>query len=234
MNAFDSSILSCINRFVGQHPAFDKVVVYLGTNCFLRGGIIAALCWWAWFMHGEDRDKSKAARETIISAMLAAFVSILFVRLLDLALPFRTRPVCDPANGWHFPSGATDWQNWSSFPSDHAIMFFALTTCLFFISRALGWIALLETVFLICLPRIYLGIHYPTDILAGAVIGLGIGFLANQKPLKKFAAQGAFRWMEKSPGSFYAAFFLFMYQITVLFWDVRNLAGAALRALLKY
>ncbi|PYI86405.1 MAG: hypothetical protein DME26_09070 [Verrucomicrobia bacterium] len=161
MNAFDFSILSFLNRFAGQYLSFDKALVFLCNNGFFRGGVIAALCWWAWFKNGEDKDKNKEAREVIISTMLACLVSVLFARLVVLAFPFRVRPISDPTNGFHFPAAPIDWHNWSSFPSDHAIMFFTLTTGLFFISRVLGWIALMDSVFLVCLPRIYLGVSWP-------------------------------------------------------------------------
>jgi undecaprenyl-diphosphatase len=233
MNAFDFSILSFFNRFVGRYPLFDGAVIFLSNDGFLRGGVIAALCWWAWFKNGEDKDKNKHAREVIISAMLACFASIIIARLAVLAFPFRTRPICDPTNGLHFPNLRTDWQNWSSFPSDHAIMFSTLTTCLFFVSPMLGWIALVDSVVLICLPRIYLGIHYPTDILAGAAIGIAVGLLANQKAFKSFLARGAFLWIQKGPGSFYAVFFLVMYQVTVIFFDLRYVAIGSMKVFLK-
>lgn len=233
MNTFDHSILSFFNRFVGQCPAFDNGVVFLANSGFLRGGIIAALCWWAWFKKGEDKEANNDAREVIISAMLACFASIAIARLVVLAFPFRLRPLADPTNGFHFPTSRTDWQNWSSFPSDHAMMFSTLATCLFFVSPVLGWIAAVDTVVLICLPRIYLGIHYPTDILAGAVIGAGIGLVANLEALRKPIARAVFPWMQKYPGPFYAIFFLVMYQVTVIFFDVRCVAFAPAKLFLK-
>jgi undecaprenyl-diphosphatase len=233
VNAFDFSILSFLNRFEGQHPSFDGAVVFLSNNGFLRGGILAALCWWAWFKNGEDTAKNKDAREVIISAMLACVVSIVIARLVVMAFPFRVRPISDPTNGLHFPASRMDWQNWSSFPSDHAMMFFTLTTCLFFVSRVMGWIALFDSVVLICLPRVYLGIHYPTDILAGAAIGIGIGLLANGRALRSFLAKGVLAWIQKYPGSFYAVFFLFMYQVTVIFFDLRYVATTSVKVLLK-
>jgi undecaprenyl-diphosphatase len=97
----------------------------------------------------------------------------------------------------------------------------------------MGWVALLDTVFLICLPRIYLGIHYPTDMLAGALIGVGMGFLANQPAIKSPLAKWAFKWQKKSPGSFYAFSFLFMYQITVSFYEARYVVITSVKTFLK-
>jgi undecaprenyl-diphosphatase len=199
----------------------------------LKAGLIGALCYWAWFKNGEDKQKNKEAREAIISAMLACLFSIVLARLIVMAFPFRIRPLADPTNGFHFPAESIDWQNWSSFPSDNAILFFMITTCLFSISRVFGWIALLDTVFLICLPRVYLGIHYPTDILAGAAMGIGIGLLASQKAVNSRVARIPFLWLEKHPGSFYAASFLLMFQVTAIFWDVRYVASGIIKHVAK-
>jgi undecaprenyl-diphosphatase len=234
MNVFDNSILSFLNEYVGVDHHFDNAIVLLSNNGFWSDGIIASLCCWAWFKHGEDKDKSKAARETFISGTVACIAGIILCRLLGMALPFRLRPLSDPTNGLHFPNGTTDWAHWSSFPSDHAILFFTLSTCLFFISRVMGWIALLDTVFVICLPRIYLGIHYPTDILAGAVIGVVIGVLANQPAVKRSLAKGGFMWAEKSSGSFYAFSFLFIYEIIDDFFDARIAVDMLIRTLHRH
>jgi undecaprenyl-diphosphatase len=153
--------------------------------------------------------------------------------IVKVFLPFRVRPLCDATSGLHFPAGTTDWQNWSSFPSDHAILFFTLTVGLFSISRLLGWIALLDTVFLICLPRLYLGIHYPTDVIAGAVIGVAAGFIARDKAVGICLAKWPLQWVERQPGLFYAVFFVFMYQMAVMFWDVRLLGSELARVLVK-
>jgi undecaprenyl-diphosphatase len=232
MNAFDYSILSWFTQISAHHPLLNRVVDTIDDSYFLKAGVLVTLCCWAWFRNGELSEKNKDARETIICAMLACPVSILIARLATLTLPFRVRPLADTASGLHFySSGSFTWMNWSSFPSDHAIMFFTLTTCLFCISRALGWIALLQSMIMACLPRVYLGIHYPTDILAGAAIGVGIGLLAHQKAIRSFVARGPYLWMQKHPGSFYAVSFLYLYEVSVLFNDFRNIAFAVIKHL---
>jgi undecaprenyl-diphosphatase len=231
MNAFDFAILNKLNQFEGLHPSFDQAVHSLsGANTFLTVGPIVAMYWWSWFKNGENNNnKNKEAREVIISVMLTCIISLIVIRLIALVLPFRVRPLVDPTNGLHFPKDNFDWVNWSSFPSDHAILFAALTTCCFFISRLCGWIALLDTTFLVLLPRVYLGIHYPTDILAGAAIGVGIAFLANQKNIKGLLAQRTFQFMDRHPGLFYTFFFLFMYQVADWFRGVVYVISVIIR-----
>ncbi|MGB7768630.1 MAG: phosphatase PAP2 family protein [Verrucomicrobiia bacterium] len=235
MNAFDFSILSFLNRFEDQCPSFDKALLSLSAaSAFCKAGLIVALYWWAWFKNGEDHNKNKDVREIIISAMLACVAAVIVIRLAVLAFPFRVRPLADPTNGLHFPQESfINWHNWSSFPSDHAIMFFTLTIPLFFISRVLGWIALLDSVFLVCLPRVFLGIHYPTDVLAGAAIGVGIGLLANQKNIKGVISKRAFQFMEKHPGLFYAGFFLFTCQVANMFSDSVSVGSIIINHLKK-
>lgn len=61
-----------------------------------------------------------------------------------------------------------------SFPSGHATFAFALATILSFKEPKLKFI-LYSVAILICLTRIYLGRHYPLDVVGGAVIGFIVG-----------------------------------------------------------
>jgi undecaprenyl-diphosphatase len=81
----------------------------------------------------------------------------------------------------------------------------------------------------ICLPRVYLGIHYPTDILAGAVIGVSICWLVHLPSIRKPLTNHAFRWLDAKPGRFYAFSFLLTYQICELFDPVRSIVKFVLR-----
>ncbi len=64
----------------------------------------------------------------------------------------------------------------SSFPSGHTLTSFAAATSLFLAERELGSAALVLAA-LIAFSRIYLYVHYPSDVLAGAVLGMGLGYM---------------------------------------------------------
>lgn len=67
------------------------------------------------------------------------------------------------------------------FPSDHAVMAGAVAAGLYFVSRLLGWVAAAAAI-VIAFARVYIGVHYPQDVLAGlalgAVVVLLLGMLA--------------------------------------------------------
>ena len=63
-----------------------------------------------------------------------------------------------------------------SFPSNHALNNFAAATFYYLLFPKLKWALFIPAV-LVSISRIYLGLHYPTDILGGAVIGIFIGYL---------------------------------------------------------
>jgi undecaprenyl-diphosphatase len=62
-----------------------------------------------------------------------------------------------------------------SFPSGHTASSFCSASALYF-SRTRLWIPALVIASLIAFSRLYLYVHYPSDILAGAVIGILIGY----------------------------------------------------------
>jgi membrane-associated phospholipid phosphatase len=100
-------------------------------------------------------------------------------------------------------------------------VFFALATAIFFAWRAAGIFAYCHALLVICLPRVYLGFHHPTDILAGAILGVGIATAVCMEASRKFVAQYTTPWLQSSPGTFYACLFLLTYQIADIFESMR-------------
>jgi len=70
------------------------------------------------------------------------------------------------------------------------------------------------------------GVHYPTDVIAGALIGGYAGYKVGREPLRSALAKPALRWMRAHPASFYAAAFLVSFLIAEVFWPaLRILRG---------
>jgi undecaprenyl-diphosphatase len=70
-----------------------------------------------------------------------------------------------------------------SFPSSHALNNFAAATFFYRLFPKLKWI-LFITALLVALSRVYLGLHYPSDILGGAIIGSTFGYIFSIAALK--------------------------------------------------
>jgi undecaprenyl-diphosphatase len=182
-----------------------------------------AYFWWLWFKDGKDA----ASRQNMIVVSFAGALSAVAIsRILQRLLPFHDRLVHAAGTGFVLPTGVDpkSLSDWSSLPSDHAALFFALSTAIWFQSRRLGFLAGLWTTFVICVPRIYLGFHYPSDVLAGAVLGVAI-------MVGTYFWAGSARWPARivdwsraHQTAFYALAFLATYEITVLFYDLRALA----------
>lgn len=218
MNAFDSSVISYLNSFARHSAAFDRSVAAIGTNHAIKGALIP-LIWWLWFRRGDDRR----GRELLAFGLLNSVGAVIVARTLAAVLPYRERPLRNLALHFNLPFGVEPDSliHWSSFPSDHAVIFTALAVSILFVSRAAGLLALAYSLVVICLPRVYMGIHYPTDILAGAALGAAIACLAKVTALRTAATRPALRLMDESPGVFYAALFVITFQITTTFDSTR-------------
>ena len=64
-----------------------------------------------------------------------------------------------------------------SFPSAHAMISFAAAVAIFHYNRKAG-IAALVVASLIAFSRLYLFVHFPSDVLVGTLIGIGLGIAA--------------------------------------------------------
>jgi undecaprenyl-diphosphatase len=213
MNRLDVFITSFLNRFAHRSFTFDEFVVFLSVTNLLKGGVILGLVWWVWFEKEDVRNK----REALLAGLMASIPALIIAKVLTV-VTFRYRPVNEARLVFHpvYGADAADWQQLSSFPSDHAVLFFALATAIFFVSRRAGYFPRL--CFRVHLPTQTLpGEHYLTDVLAGAAIGIFPAWLANLPRIRKPLTSWALRWMDSSPSQFYSLAFIATYQIAELF-----------------
>jgi undecaprenyl-diphosphatase len=228
VNSFDRTILLFLNRFAGRSLIFDAFVEVLERATLLKGAVITVPLLWIWF---RDRDDKRRDREFVIWSLFISLASTFVARVLALSLPFRERPMRVGELHFHMPLTADrlTLEGWSSFPSDHAAIFFAASTCLLFASRRLGTLSLLYTFFIICLPRLYFGIHFPTDILGGALLGISINLVTTLSKVRTAVASPFLRWEQQYPSKFYPFFFVVIMEFSELFDSLRAMAHFGLR-----
>jgi membrane-associated phospholipid phosphatase len=84
--------------------------------------------------------------------------------------------------------------NFPSYPSGHAALAFAAAVVLALTYRRWGWL-ILSGAGLIALSRVYLGYHYPSDIMGGAMLGAGLGAAGYGLMIASPTGQPAWRWL---------------------------------------
>lgn len=223
--SFDDSILGFLNSFSQRSWLFDHLVSAFEGEALLKGGVLTAFLWWAWF---REQEKERN-RPILIAGSIAAIVSLALCRFAAFALPYRERPAFTPALHFRRPLGIdpTTLIHWSSFPSDHAGIFISIATTLFFVSRRAGTAAALYTVAAICFPRVYTGDHYPSDIVIGAAIGMTVTCLLLRPNIRDLLAKWPLRLLRSEPALFYVCAYVASLLMATNF-DVIRRAGAVL------
>ncbi|MDF1585447.1 phosphatase PAP2 family protein [Marinimicrococcus flavescens] len=233
MVAWDSAILLWVNRFVQASPSLDKLIVLINGMSLLRGVVVVALLWYV----SMDRRMRLVTEDLFWPRTMAGIVAaILLGRGLQNLLPARARPLHDASLDLTLPAGVAPdtLQGWSSFPSDHAMLFAALVTAIFLVHRGAGLLAAFWALVMVLLPRVYLALHYPSDLLAGAALGVAVMLAAQRVPAPRGLADRLMRLEDRHRGMAFSAAFLFSFLCATVFDDLRSilrLVPAAVAAL---
>ena len=156
----DLQLFHLINNLAGRSPLGDHAIVFFGS--YLAYILIVLFIGLIAFARISTIHKLYILAEAAVAALVARFGVTELIRVfIHRPRPFLVEhPVhqllSDPA--WSFPSG-------------HATFFFALATTVYLYNRRWGVFFYVATT-LMTLGRVAAGVHYPTDILAGALIGL--------------------------------------------------------------
>ncbi|HWD01185.1 MAG TPA: phosphatase PAP2 family protein [Amycolatopsis sp.] len=160
----DAGIYRAITDFAWSQHWLAGIAVAIGEyGVFLVAPVLLALLWHA------RRDADALARAAWVPIAVAVALGIDTVLKSAFA---EIRP-CRVVPGVHtlVPCDApTDY----AFPSNHTVFVAAFAGALLLIRRSWGWWATAFAV-LIGFSRVYLGAHYPHDVLAGLVVGYAVG-----------------------------------------------------------
>ena len=140
-----------------HNPFLDRLVV--GITALGNGGLL-------WIAAGIAMLFFKKYRRCGFTVLLALLFSLLVGNILLKNLAARSRPCWIRTDVPLLIGNPKDF----SFPSGHSQASFAAALSIFLNHRKLG-IAALVLAALIAFSRLYLYVHFPTDVLAGIVIG---------------------------------------------------------------
>ncbi|MBI2918685.1 MAG: phosphatase PAP2 family protein [Chloroflexi bacterium] len=164
----DARLLLWLNGSVGRWAALDNVVRLLATDYFAPVAL-SLLLFGLWF-----GSRSQAQRERQQKSVVAAVASLGLASLVILLLNHawaRPRPFADHDLVLLFYR-PTD----PSFPSNLATMAFAMAAGVGLGHRRLGIFAYIVAT-ATALSRVWAGVHYPLDVVAGAALGVASTFL---------------------------------------------------------
>ena len=228
MNGFDLTILTFLTGGTSGAGILNNVIQAIAGLYMFKGLVLVPVLWWIWFKptHSGDWD-----REIVIATLASCLVSLLLCRLLAYYLPFRVRPIYNPDLHLHFPVIDGGLRFLNSFPSDHAMMWMSVATGIALVSSRLGVPAILYTVIFICAARVYLGLHYPTDVIAGALVGVVVTYVMTRDFIRRRFAAPVLRWINKRPGLGYTMAFVLCYELVTQLDEVRMLAQSASKVL---
>lgn len=132
------------------------------------------------FLLRDFKKYWRMVAEALLAAVFVRFILVEVVRMIH----FRFRPFAYNPVHLLVPYNAAE----SSFPSGHASFYFALSTIIYGYNKKAGILFYIGS-FLIVISRVFVGIHWPLDIIAGAILGILMGLVLNKIfkriPIKK-------------------------------------------------
>ena len=232
MNSFDRDILLFLNRLMGRWPGWDGFINGFEQSNLLKGALFFALIWYLWFRPQHSEQQTLQVRQKLVATLYALTVGIILARSLADLLPLRVRPAFNPELNLRIPPTLrpTGLLSWSSFPSDHAVVWFTVAWGSLALDRKLGVLACGYAVFL-GFGRVYMGVHYPSDIIGAAAIAAGVTWVCHRERVRTALYAPVARLQLGHPGAFHAAAFLLTYEIASMFDHVRALGWSAWQAL---
>lgn len=182
LNTLNTQLFYWVNQLAGQSPFFDTFFIFLTTTGF---DLVLVFTLMYFFVIAPLREKNLLERLRIwreaIMITISAFVTWGIVWCIKI-LASAPRPFETLAGVRQLVEESVK----TSFPSNHAALSMALATAVYFHNKKLG-IVLFVIALIVSFSRVYVGVHYPVDVLVGGIIGIVIpwGLISVFKPSRE-------------------------------------------------
>ncbi len=174
--ALDTSIFYFLNGLAGKSHVCDILIIFSAQ--YFQYLLIIAFFVFLFYCLKDKREKIRIFLAIVISIIVSRVCVAGVIRFFY----HRPRPfIFDDVHQLIFPNGY-------SFPSGHSAFFFAMATAIYFYNKKLGIIFFIAALFM-NVSRVIAGVHYPSDIIGGMIIGaisaLFVHFLTMKRYNKK-------------------------------------------------
>lgn len=159
MQSTDAKLFEKINGMAGGGGAADAAMLFIANYSPVIIAIVLVVLWLRW-----RRDTQRASGLAATAALIALGIGQIIGKIFPRARPSDVIPA-------HLllPRSLD-----TSFPSDHATLAFAVAAVVFAWNRKWGS-ALIVFALLTAFARVWVGAHYPGDVIGGAVLGGIVG-----------------------------------------------------------
>ncbi|HWI51537.1 MAG TPA: phosphatase PAP2 family protein [Symbiobacteriaceae bacterium] len=161
MNHFDWPMLHAVNGLAGRLPMLDQAVILFTEFAPELFGLSFLLLWF--WPAPNRRDRQRIVVCAVLGGLLALVLNLGIASGYDRLRPFAVLPDQVKLLVPHDPH--------ASLPSDHASGSFAFAAAMTDAGPLLGsvfWV----TGAMVALSRLYVGVHWPTDLLASLMVGV--------------------------------------------------------------
>jgi membrane-associated phospholipid phosphatase len=162
----DAHDFRVVNDFARDTTWLHGFMEFVAKDGIFLLGLVLLAGWWI----GRRADSPRRVALAVWSA-LAALVAVALVQPISSAAD-EHRPFVALPHVLQLISHARD----AGFPSDHATAAGAIAAGLFFVSWRLGLVATLLAA-VVAFSRVYVGVHFPQDVLAGLALGAVVAAL---------------------------------------------------------
>jgi membrane-associated phospholipid phosphatase len=169
---FDIWLATKLGECLNRSPLFDQGIQSALRHYVLGGFWYAAAMFIFWVQSARHGQRSTRVR--IITTIVGSAITILLTLLVGLVIAWPP-PVRDPELAHFFPPYIDANPNESSFPSMSTALYGSVAAGIYSIHKTAGFCLWVALPLLVSLPRMYVGGHWFSDIVAGLILAL-IGY----------------------------------------------------------
>lgn len=221
----DSLAFSWLNQWNGYNPQLD-FLIRSAQSRLIRTLPYMVVFWALWFWW-TDPVARRQTRNALVATLVLMVVIIGVTRAFANFAPYSARPIHTPGLDINLYPGQSvrALDGWSSMPSDHASLFIGVAVAFFLIHRGVGLVMFAWAVLFTTLPRVVLGLHWPSDVLVGGLLGAAIS-LVFLKPVTRLVERSRIvPFFEKREAIGYALLFLVTFEAAQMFDTVRQVVS---------